>query len=344
MADKKPKNEPEQGQSVITGSESDDDEIETVEKDGDEYLFDPDADEPEPEDEDDQDMTDETSDDDHSESDKTETSQGQLHDASQAGDPETQKKPDSEPTPQVEESEGHDVSDDTDLSDEERQELADRTKHIDYTVKLISSQNMGILVGETDNWINFDADLSALDKESMRDRLESLWDSGDAIASGINLTVVNKGTDAEPELRFVDFNSEPADDDFEPMTRDDMGMDDDNNTGGDSRSAGDNDLSASASYDQAMEALKNADGMESFSIETSEPLMKQIDDETMVFVKATVEINPESGRSHKHQGTGTKGGDDGARSITKDSAIEVAETRAVKRAIRNTGVLIDGSD
>lgn len=320
MGEVKPKDEPESGQDVLFNEDEEED---------DDLLEDVDESMTYSEDDEEDTMTDDKTDDKDDSDDKTETSQGSLPEGNEEGESEeTQAQED----------------DSDELSDEERQELADRTKHIDYTVKLISSQNMGILVGETDNWINFDADLSALDKESMRDRLESLWDSGDAIATGINLTVVNKGTETEPELRFVDFNSEPKDDDFEPMSRDDMDMDDDDNSQGSSRSAGENDLSASASYDQAMEALKSADGVEHFSIETSEPLMKHIDDELVVFIKATVEIQPVEGRNHKHQGTGTNSGDDGARSIANDSAIEVAETRAVKRAIRNTGVLIDGED
>lgn len=340
MSDLSPDSEPEKNQSQISESAdseedggpenvifgSDDDESQEESEEGPDQASDKEGE------------TEEVSED---ESQKTDTetesdeSGEEIHDPSQAGAPETQRnKAEENEQKFADRSISNLISDDVDTD-----ELEGHLRKVTYTVKFVSPDNFGINVAETGDWLNFDSDISALNKDEVSDKLTELWDNGQGQSKPVTLLMVNKGTETSPELRWIDFEQGAQSSDWTPadIDEDDRVGSSSSSSGGDSRSAGDNDLSASATYDQAMQALKQADGVERFSVTTSEP--EKLDD--IIFVRATVEIQPAEGQRHKHQGTGTNSDDDGVRELS-DSAVEVAETRAVKRAIRNSGVLLDG--
>lgn len=247
---------------------------------------------------------------------------------------------------QEEDNDMTDSSNDSRLTQEQKQKVEEESTEKLETLGACHGGNISIMVrrenerdGSTqDNWFHFHSELSDHSKEEMKDRVEKLQQNKDAWDGPIELTLINTGTMDDPEVRYLDFeipDSSNVPDDWEPVLEDD----DDLSGEGQSSSSSDSDEEIKLSdyqFDDAMKKLENySEG--DYSVDTEIVKLGISSSESNV-VKATVEI-------HGGKGEGSYTGHATDEDSTMNSQLlEVAETRAVKRAIKNSGVLLSGDD
>lgn len=182
-----------------------------------------------------------------------------------------------------------------------------------------------------ETWINFSSELSEYSTEEMGDKVSELQDNKDKWGGAIKLKLFNKGTMNEPQIRFLDFEiPESVPDGFEAVPN----PDDSNGSKGqsDSFDSGEDVKMGEYKIDQCIEKVEEyAD--ESYSIDTEIKNLGAAPGEN-ILVKAVLTIDGESVSGH--------GTDDD--SNLNSQLLEVAETRAIKRAIKHSGALINGGD
>ena len=201
-----------------------------------------------------------------------------------------------------------------------------------YTLKAVSKKGTGILTEELgdQNWLNFESDyLVDRDKDKLQNDLQALNKNKDQWGEPIQLKMFNKGTAEEPEKVFIDYripNQDQLPDDFQ---KSDSSYD---NSGGSNGSQGSSDSSDTESmgdvqYDQIIKRLQAAtDG--DYSVTTD--LMDTPHEYEVV--RAIIEYTVDD-KENQVTAYGTS-----ADSNMKQK-IEHAETRAVKRAVKHSGIL-----
>lgn len=249
---------------------------------------------------------------------------------------------DEEEDNQVEEKDMEDNSQE-DSSDNEdgkpdREEIEERSSWKLETLGACHGGNISIMVrreheekGVSEDWLHFDSELSEHSKDEMKNKVESLQQNKDAWDGPIKLKLINKGTMDDPQVRFIDYeipDSSDVPDGFEVVE------DPDSDSGSSSNSdSGDEIKLSDYKFDEAMEKLEDYSNG-NYSVETEIVKIGVTGNEPNI-VKAEVQIHDGDGEGRY---TGHATDED---STMKSQLLEVAETRAVKRAIKNSGVLVN---
>lgn len=173
------------------------------------------------------------------------------------------------------------------------------------TLGAVSSGNMSIMRKEDENWIPFSDDLSTIDKDEMSERLKSLQENKDVWGEAIQLQLINKGDMDNPEMRFIDYqipDEEDIPEDFEPAEDDE-----DQSSGNSSRNR-----SRDQSSSNSSESSSSSDAPRFRAL-----LKVRKDDEDLEYTGHATAEDPQS----------------------PSQLLELAETRAIKRAIKFTPAL-----
>lgn len=199
------------------------------------------------------------------------------------------------------------------------------------TLGAVSSGNRSIMRAEDETWIPYDKELSKVGVDDMESRLESLQDNKDVWNGPIKIEMVNKGSMDEPEVRFLDYEIPDAEDvpeDFDPVERDD----DDGSSSSGGSSSGEVTQLGSIDKDKAIAILQEqTDG--DFTLETN-VMCSRYEGDDVNLVKAILVIG-------ENRYTAMATDEDSA---IEQQQLEVAETRAYKRAIVFSGVLTGGEE
>lgn len=218
-----------------------------------------------------------------------------------------------------------------------QENLEERARTKTVTLGAVSSSNMSIMRAEDEMWIPFSSELSTVEKSEMEERLSKLQQNKEVWDGPIQMKMVNKGTMEDPEVRFLDYkipDSEEVPDDYEPAEREDQRS----QSKGSSSSSSSTQVGSveevelgSIDRDKAIAKLNEVTGGD-YSL-TTEIVSEGVNTSNMRnIVEATLEIN-----GNQFTGHGTD-----EDSQMDNQLLEVAETRAVKRAIINSGVLNRG--
>jgi hypothetical protein len=269
-----------------------------------------------------------------------------MADPSEAG-AEEQKQLDSkqeEPEEEQEESDSEEDSEEDSNSGQQtmngqsvQENLEERAVEKTVTLGAVSSSNMSIMRAEDETWIPFSSELSTVEKSEMEERLSKLQQNKEVWNGPIQIKMVNRGTMEEPRLRFIEYkipDSDEVPDDFEPAEREDQ----QSQSKGSSSSSSSTQVGSveevelgSVDRDKAIAKLNKVTGGD-YSL-TTEIVSEGVNSDKMRnIMKANLEIN-----GNQFTGHGTD-----EDSQMDSQLLEVAETRAVKRAIINSGVLNRG--
>lgn len=175
------------------------------------------------------------------------------------------------------------------------------------TLGAVSSGNMSIMRKEDEEWLPFSEDLSTIEKSEMQKRLEELQSNKDVWGGAIQIQMINKGDMDSPEMRFIDYKIPDEDEvpeDFEPAEDDeDQGS---QRSGGSSRNRPRDQSSSSSGGEKISDAPR-------FRAE----LTIHEGDKVRTFTGHATAEDPQS----------------------NGQLLELAETRAIKRAIKHSPAL-----
>lgn len=201
-----------------------------------------------------------------------------------------------------------------------------------YTLKAVSKKGTGILTEELGdkNWLNFESDyLVDRDKDQLQNELQELNQNKDQWGEPIQLKMFNKGTAEDPQKVFIDYRIPNEDQLPEGFQKADSSYDSNggSNRGGQRSDSSDSESMGDVQYDQIIARLqKHTDG--DYSVTTD--LMETPHEYEVV--RAIIEYRHDD-QENQVTGYGTS-----ADSNMKQK-IEHAETRAVKRAVKHSGIL-----
>jgi len=197
-----------------------------------------------------------------------------------------------------------------------------------FTLKAVSRKGTGILTEELgeDNWLNFESDyLVDRDKDKLQEELQDLNQNKDAWGGPIQLKMFNKGTVEDPQKIFIDYRIPDEDQLPEGFETQDSS----NESGGGSRglSGSDSDSMGEVQYDEIIERIQSVtDG--DYDITTD--ILDVPTDEFVVRAIVGYSIDDQENVVTAH-GTSADS--------QMDQKIEHAETRAIKRAVKHSGIL-----
>lgn len=217
------------------------------------------------------------------------------------------------------------MSQDTFNGKKPEENMVENTEPSLFTFEACCAENFGILTVE-EGWINWSSSDSPHDKEDMKDRLSSLQSNIPDMKGEVVGLILNG------EGRFIDYSMSPEEDDIYPPVDgfEAKDVEDSSSQSGGSQSSG-----GVKGVDEYVEELKDFCRENEYVYEFSSEIEKVWDD--VVLVKGVLELKDDEGGFVTVERFGSNGerpdNDKNVRGL-KENAVEIAETRALKRCIK----------